>query len=160
MSTTINSIEITNLSYTKLREIMHNTPAKHLEEVPFGDYQLELDLVDEVYDYSEQAGYTRCYAAFVNGTYAGNMVIMASEMIHHRGNIQAITDSFYIAPEYRGTGAFKALLKHVEDDLRDNGIRFLTVGLNPNMPHFDKMKRLMICNNDYMSTEYSVTKEL
>ena len=56
MSTNINSIEVTNLKYSELRTLMNNTPAQHLKEVPFGDFQLELDLVDEVYEYSEQVG--------------------------------------------------------------------------------------------------------
>lgn len=138
---------------------MNKQPAKHLEEVPFGDYQLELDLVHEVYEYSEQVGYAKCYAAFVDGDYAGYMLIMASEMIHHRGTTQAITDSFYIAPAYRSTGAFKELLAHVESDLRDNGIRFLTLGLNPNTPHYNKMDG-MLSKLGYLTTEVSVTKEL
>lgn len=159
LSTTINSIEITNLSYTELRTIVNNQPAEHLEEVPFGNFQLELDLVDEVYDYAEQAGHCRCYAAFVDGDYAGYMVVMASEMIHHRDTIQAVTDSFYVAPSYRSTGVFKALLEYVESDLRSNGHRFLTVGLNPNMPNFIKMCGVMR-KDGYQHTEYSVTKEL
>ena len=138
---------------------MNNQPAKHLEEVPFGDYQLELDLVDEVYDYSEKAGLSRCYAAFVDGDYAGYMIVMASEMIHHKGTVQAVTDSFYIAPEYRSTGVFSALLKYVEQNLSKNNIRFFTVGLNPNMPHFTKMS-LGMYKKGYQHTEYSVTKEL
>ncbi len=159
MSTTINSIEITNLSYTKLRQIMNNQPAKHLEEVPFGDYQLELDLVDEVYDYSEKVGHCRCYAAFVDGDYAGYMIVMASEMIHHRGTTQAVTDSFYVAPAYRSSGTFIALLEHIEQDLKANSIRFLTLGLNPNMPHYSKLD-LKLSKLGYLTTEISVTKEL
>ena len=138
---------------------MNNQPAKHLEEVPFGDYQLELDLVHEVYDYSVKTGYCHCYAAFVDGDYAGYMVIMASEMIHHRGTLQAVTDSFYIAPAHRGACVFKSLLKYVEQDLRSNGIRFLTVGLNPNMSDFANMQRGMD-RHGYQHTEYLVTKEL
>lgn len=159
MSTTINSIEITNLSYTKLRQLMNKQPVQHLEEVPFGNFQLELNLIDEVYDYSEQAGYCRSYAAFVDEEYAGYMVVMASEMIHHRGNFRAVTDAFYIAPAYRSTGAFKALLTQVEQDLKANNIRFLTVGLNPNMGNFPKMKAFMEAGL-YQHTEYNVTKEL
>ncbi len=87
------------------------------------------------------------------------MLIMASEMIHHRGNTQAMTDSFYIAPAYRSTGAFTTLLAYVEQDLRDNGIRFLTVGLNPNMPHYNKID-YKLSELGYISTETSVTKEL
>lgn len=138
---------------------MNNNPVEHLEEVPFGDYQLELDLCDEVYDYSEQVGYCRCYAAFVDGEYAGYMLVMASEMIHHRGTVQAVTDSFYIAPAYRSTGVFQALLSYVEMDLHQNNVRFLTVGLNPNMPHYNKMDN-MLSKLGYLTTEVSVTKEL
>ena len=159
MSTTINSIEINSLSYIKLRELMNNQPAQHLEEVPFGNFQLELDLVDEVYNYAESVGHSKCYAAFVDGIYAGNMVVMASEMIHHRGTVQAVTDSFYIVPEYRSAGVFKALLKYVEQNLQKNNIRFLTVGLNPNMPQFEEMQGMM-CHLNYQHTEYAVTKEL
>ena len=159
MSTTINSIEVTSLKYNKLRTIMNNQPAKHLEEVPFGDYQLELDLVDEVYEYSEAIGYCRCYAVYVEGNYAGYMVVMASEMIHHRGTTHAVTDSFYIARKYRSTGAFKALLAHVEEDIKGNDIRFLTIGLNPNMPNYSKMDG-MLSKIGYITTEVSVTKEL
>ena len=159
MSTKINSIEVKNLKYTELRTLMNNTPAKHLAEVPFGDYQLELDLVDEVYEYSEAIGYCRCYAVYVEGNYAGYMLMMASEMIHHRGTTQAVTDSFYIAHEYRSTGAFKALLAHVEEDIKSNGIRFLTIGLNPNMPNYSKMDG-MLSKIGYITTEVSVSKEL
>ncbi len=159
MSTTINSICITSISYNKLRTIMNNQPVKHLSEVPFGDYQLELDLCDEVYDYTEQIGHCKCYAAFVDNEYAGYMIVMASEMIHHKDTMQAVTDSFYITPVFRSTGAFKALLDYVEQDLKANSIRFLTVGLNPNMPHYSRMDN-MLSKLGYITTEVSVTKEL
>jgi hypothetical protein len=138
---------------------VNNQPVDHLEEVPFGDFQLELDLCDDVYTYTEQAGHCKCYAAFVNGEYAGYMVIMASEMIHHKGNLRAVTDAFYIAPKYRSSKVFVTLLKKVEQDLKANNIRFLTIGLNPNMPHYSKMDG-MLSKIGYLTTEVSVTKEL
>ena len=159
MSRTINSIEINNLSYTKLRTLIHKHPAQHFKEVQFGNFQLELDLVDEVYDYSEQVGYCRSYIVHVDGNYAGYMVVMATEMLHHRGTTQALTDSFYIAPEYRSSGAFTSLLSYVEDDLRINGIRFLTLGLSSNTPHVDKIKQF-VHNKGYLCTEVLFTKEL
>ena len=159
LSTTINSIEVTNLSYKDLRLLMNNDPVHHLEEVPFGDFQLELDLVDEVYDYAEIVGHCRCYVVKVDGKYAGYMVLMASEMIHHRGQMQAVTDSFYITPAQRSGGAFKALIAYAEADLKSNNIRFLTIGLNPNMPHFSKTDG-MLSKLGYLTTEVSVTKEL
>jgi GNAT superfamily N-acetyltransferase len=138
---------------------MNNQPVQHLDEVPFGNFELKLDLCDDVYNYSVDTGYCHCYAAFVDGDYAGYMVVMASEMIHHKDTIQAVTDSFYIAPEYRSTGVFSALIYYVEQDLSKNNIRFFTIGLNPNMPHFDQMLTYM-GTKQYQHTEYLITKEL
>lgn len=159
MSTTTNSIEITNLSFQSLRTIMNNQPAEHLEEVPFGDFKLEIDLHEEVYIQAESTGHCKCYAAFVDNEYAGYMIIMASEMIHHKNIFQAVTDSFYITPAYRSKGVFQELLNKVEHDLKFNNIRFLTIGLNPNMPHYSKMDG-MLSKIGYLTTEVSVTKEL
>ncbi len=159
MSTTINSIEINSITCKKLRTIIHKQTLEHLEEVPFGDFKLDLELCGEVYDYSEQTGHCRAYIALVDGNYAGYMVIMAAEMIHHRGVIQAVTDSFYIVKEQRHTGLFMKLLSHIESDLKANNIRFLSVGLNPNMPHYSKMDN-MLNKIGYITTEVSVTKEL
>lgn len=138
---------------------MNKQPEEHLKEVPFGDYTLELNLCDEMYTYSEKIGHCKCYAAFVDNDYAGYMIIMASEMAHHKGTLQAVTDSFYITPAYRSSGVFKGLLEHVERDLKANNIRFLTVGLNPNMPNFIRLCGVMR-KAGYQHTEYSVTKEL
>ncbi len=159
MSTTINSIDINSISYQELITELHNTPVQHLEEVPFGDFELSIDLIHEAYNSAEATGYCRAYSARVKGNFAGYMLVMASEMLHHRGTVQAVTDSFYIHPVYRTSGVFKALLEHVEADLKSNGIRFLTVGLNPNMPHVDKVKNF-VHDLGYMHTEYLITKEL
>ena len=138
---------------------MNNQPAEHLKEVPFGDFNIELDLHVEVYIHGESTGHCKCYAAFVSNEYAGYMIIMASEMLHHKDIFQAVTDSFYITPAYRSAGVFRVLLDKVEHDLKHNNIRFLTVGLNPNMPHFSKMDN-MLSHVGYLTTEVSVTKEL
>ena len=159
MSTTINHLEITSISVKDIISIMNNQPAKHLAEVPFGNFNLNMDLMEDVYQSAQDAGYCRCYAAYVDDKYAGNMIIMATEMIHHRDQMQAVTDSFYISPEYRSSGIFSALIAYIEADLKANGIRFLTIGLNPNMPDFEAMKNY-IEHKQYQHTEYSVTKEL
>lgn len=159
MSTTNDLIEITNLSYLKLRTLLNKEPIKHLREVPFGNFDLDLCLCDETYQLAEEAGHLRCYAAFVDAKYAGYLIVMASEMIHHHRVMQAVTDSFYIAPAYRSTGAFTKLLEYVEADLKENNIRFFTVGLNVNMPHYSKMEN-MLNKIGYINTELAVTKEL
>ncbi len=158
LSRTINSITVNSLSFETLRQLMNNQPAEHLEEVPFGDFDLELNLCDDIYVSAEQAGLCKSYVVFVDGEYAGYMVVMAAEMIHHRDTMQAVTDSFYIAPAYRSVGAFSALLHAVEDDLKANNIRFFTIGMNPNMPDYEGMKNYI--ERQYKHTEYLVTKEL
>lgn len=159
MSRTINSIEINSISYENLITIIDKTPVNHLEEVPFGNYQMTLDLVHEVYTSTEALGYTKCYIVYVKGNFAGYMLIMASEMSHYRDVIQATTDSFYVKPEYRSSGVFAELLSYVEKDLLDNNIRFLTLGINPNMPHVDRVHKFV---NDlgYVPTSTTMTKEL
>ncbi len=159
MSSNKSFIEINIISYQELRTLMNTDAEQHLREVPFGNFQLELDLCDEVYTTSEQAGYCRCYVVFADMIYAGYMVVMATEMVHHRGQLQAVTDSFYIKPEYRSSGAFTTLLTYVEDNLCSNDIRFLTLGINPSMPHVDKMQKC-VQDRGYMHTELSMTKEL
>ena len=159
MSRTINSIEVNVISCKEAITLIQEDTLRHLEEVPFGNFQLELDLNLEVYQYSEDTGHSKNYVVHVNGNYAGYMIIMAADMLHHKGTVQATTDSFYIVPEYRSSGAFGELLRYIEQDLRENNIRFLTIGLNPNMPHYDQMK-LAMAHIGYTPTEYSVTKEL
>lgn len=138
---------------------MKTAPVDHLKEVPFGNFNLELNLCTDTYVHSEATGHARYYVAFVGNEFAGYMTIMASEMLHHRGVMQAVTDSFYVVPAFRSSGTFNKLLTDIENDLVYCGIRFLTIGLNPNMPHFDSM-RGALCHKDYLDTEVSVTKEL
>jgi len=159
MSRTINSIEINSISYENLITIIDKTPVNHLEEVPFGNYQLELDLVHSTYISAEQTGYSRCYIALADGEYAGYMIVMATEMLHHKGNMQAVTDSFYVKPEFRSSGIFAELLGYVERDLIANSIRFLTIGINPNMPYVYKVHKF-VHTRGYMHTETLMTKEL
>ena len=159
MSTTINSIEVESLSYERLRLLMDNDPTLHLEEVPFGSYQLELDLCHEVYSSVQELGYLQCYAVYVNKEYAGYMVVGASEMMHYKGHIRGIADSYYIKPEYRSSGAFSKLLFEVEISLKRNNIEYLTLGMNPLMPHYVNMMEY-VGKLGYQTTEILMTKEL
>jgi GNAT superfamily N-acetyltransferase len=148
---------VTKVNHPEVMRLINNLPEDHWDEVPFGSFQLELDLVDEVYEYSEQSGYARFYVSMIDTTCVGYMILLASEMLHHRGVIQATTDCFYVAPEYRESSVFKELLEYVENDLRAEGIRFLTVGLNPNFP--SKLDKYL-STQGYEVTEVSMTKEV
>jgi GNAT superfamily N-acetyltransferase len=159
LSNSISNIEVDTISFEDLLSVFDSMPKEHLEEVPFGNFQLELNLVEEVYTYSEQVGYGRYYAAFVGDDFAGYVTLMASEMLHHRGVMQAVVDVFYVAPAYRSGGVFTKLITYVEQDLKLAGIRFLTVGVNPNMPHKEKVVAYLSAQG-YITTEISMTKEV
>lgn len=159
MSRTINLIEVESLSYDKLRLLMDKDPELHLDEVPFGNYQLELDLCHDVYSYTQELGYLQCYAVYVDKAYAGYMVVSASEMMHYRGHIRGVADSFYIKPEYRNSGAFSKLLSEVEQSLQRNNIEYLTLGMNPNMPNIKQTMRY-VESKGYITTDVLMTKEL
>ena len=159
MSSSFASINVERTEFKDIINLMEDSPAKHLEEVPFGNFQLELDLCDEVYEYSESVGYIRGYTVWVHDECAGYMIVVASEMLHHKGQTQAITDSFYISPKFRSGGTFTKLMEYVEQDLAKEGIRFLTVGANPNMPNSEDFVQFLR-DHEYITTEVSLTKEL
>lgn len=138
---------------------MDKDPELHLDEVPFGNYQLELDLCHDVYSYTQELGYLQCYAVYVDKAYAGYMVVSASEMMHYRGHIRGVADSFYIKPEYRNSGAFSKLLSEVEQSLQRNNIEYLTLGMNPNMPNIKQTMRY-VESKGYITTDVLMTKEL
>jgi len=159
VSNSMNKYIITSVNYSVLMETLNSVQHKHWEEVPFGNFQLELDLCDEVYAFSEQQGYARFYVIHHEGVFVGYMSVVAAEMLHHKDTVNAITDSFYIVPEHRSAGAFKALLEHVEQDIHNEGNRFFTVGINPNMPNPTEMQAYLV-QLGYIATEISMTKEV
>ncbi len=145
------------VTYRELLEAMQGSTQDHWNEVPFGNYNLTLDLNDNIYENAERGGHARFYVAYVGRNAVAYMSIFASEMSQHKGIMCAVTDSYYVVPEYRKDGIFGKLLTFVEQDIKSLGIRFLTIGHNPQ--YKGKTPDLLL-SEGYSVTEIAYTKEV
>ncbi len=146
------------VSYAQAHKEMSEAMKAHWEEVPFGPYHMPLNLNHEAYVRFEREGYARFYLVHDDsGKAIAYMSVFANDMIQHKGEIQAITDAFYVAPDYRKSGVFGKLLKFVEQDLKDSGIRFFSVGSNP---MYKGKTEQFLEHVGYCKTEVVFTKEL
>ncbi len=150
-------MKIEQVSYAQAYEEMHEEMYAHYDEVPFGPYDMHLDLDHESYMLAEDEGYARFYLIHDEGKAIGYLSVLASPMIQHKGELQAVTDAFYVAPDYRKGGVFGKLLEFVEQDLKACGIRFLSVGISP---LHDDRTRQFLDHVGYCTTEIHYTKEL
>jgi len=150
-------MRIEQVPYEKLYEEMHEETQAHWEEVPFGPYHMPLNLDHETYMAGEAEGYARFYLVYIEDKAVAYLSVFASPMIQHKGELQAVTDSFYVSPDYRKGGVFGKLLEFVEQDLKACGIRFFTVSTNP---MYKGKTEQFLDHVGYCKTEVNYTKEL
>lgn len=150
-------MRIEQVSYEKMYNEMHEQMEAHYKEVPFGTYGLSLNLDHEAYMVAEDEGFARFYLVYIEDKAVAYLSMLAAPMTQHKGQLQAATDSFYVAPDYRNGGVFGKLLEFVEQDLKACGIRFLSVGISP--LHDDRTKSFLD-RVGYCTTEIHYTKEL
>lgn len=151
-------MNIKKASFTECYDAMYQDMLAHWDEVPFGNFNLELDLDTEKYLESEAAGYARYYLVRNDsGKAIAYMSVFASPMFQHKGVMCAVTDAFYVAPDYRDSGVFADLLKFVEKDLTSCGIDYFSVVHNP---MYKGRTDLFLESIGYCKTEISFTKEL
>ena len=148
---------IDTVTYQEALICMRANMSDHWQEVPFGEYNLTLDLHDAIYENAERDGHARFYVAFMGRDPVAYMSIFASEMPQHKGVLNAVTDSYYVVPEYRKSGIFGKLLEFVEQDVKSLGIRFLTIGHNP---QYKGKTPELLESVGYSITEVAYTKEV
>ena len=150
-------MRIEQVTYTQAYNEMHEAMEAHWKEVPFGPYHMPLNLDHESYMAAEEEGYARFYLVYVEDKAVAYMSVFATPMIQHKGELQAVTDAFYVAPDYRKRSVFGRLLMFVEQDLKAQGIRFFTVGTNP---MYKGKTEQFLDHVGYCKTEVHYTKEL
>ncbi len=150
-------MRIEQVPYAQAYDEMHEEMVAHWEEVPFGPYHMPLNLDHEKYMAGEDEGYARFYLVYVEDKAVAYMSVFAAPMIQHKGETQAVTDAFYVAPDYRKGGVFGKLLEFVEQDLKACRIRFFTVGTNP---MYKGKTEQFLDHVGYCKTEVNYTKEL
>ncbi len=144
------------VSFSSVYEEAIPLTVKHWEEVPFGTWaDLGIDVNTENYLLAEEEGYLRTLVVRDEGKIVGYLVLMTSEMNHHKGICQACTDVVYVDPEYRSKGVAKILFEAAEKLCKENGITFFSIGVNPNLD-FSSMLEAM----DAILTEKTYTWRL
>jgi len=81
----------------------------------------------EIYAAMEKAGILFTFDARVDGRLVGFIMVLAVNLPHYCHVTSAVTESFFVAPEDRGTGAGLRLLKAGEDKAREVGAPGLLV---------------------------------
>ena len=110
----------------------------------------EIDLQEDVYIRLERAGTMATLAAYVGGEMVGFISILVS-VIPHYGVPVAASESFFVAPEHRSTGAGMLLLKRAEGLAMSMG----AVGLMVSAPVGRSLDKVLSRSSyDPMSTIY------
>ncbi len=116
----------------------------HYDEVPMGSRRFELDIDFDLYYQLEESGHLKVYLMKDEAMhYAGYLVVVATPLPHHKGKLLAITDSFYILPAYRRSGAMKSLITHAKADLEAHGIDQFNITANANFKGADAMAKAL-----------------
>ncbi len=153
-----NNMRIEQVTYDTANRAMCAEMCDHWDEVPFGPFDMDLELDHASYLLAEEQDYARFYLVYDDSDKAiAYMSVFANEMIQHKGTIQAVTDAFYVAPDYRKSGVFGKLVEFVEQDLKAYGIRFFTIGTNP---MYKGKTEQYLDHIGYCKTEVLYTKEL
>ena len=150
-------MRIEKVPYSVAYNEMHEAMEAHWKEVPFGPYHMPLNLNHETYQAAGQAGHALFYLVYVEDKPVAYMSVFANDMIQHKGEVQAVTDAFYVAPDYRNGGVFGKLVEFVEQDLKAYGIRFFSIGINP---MYKGKTEQFLDHVGYCKTEVLFTKEL
>lgn len=74
----------------------------------------------EIYAFLEQAGAMHVLAAFESGRLVGVLVLLVSTNPHYSVPL-AVTESWFVAPAYRSTGAGLELYRRAKDKARELG---------------------------------------
>lgn len=150
-------MKIEKVSYVTAHTAMHKAMEDHWNEVPFGPFHMPLSLDHDAYMVAEDEGFALFYLVHIDNKPVAYMSVLASEMTQHKGVMQAVTDAFYVSPDYRKGGVFGKLLTFVEQDLKDYDIRFFTVGTNV---MYKGDTGPLLTSVGYSKTEVLYTKEL
>ena len=76
----------------------------------------------------EDMGMWRTYTSRTDeGELVGLICVIVQNLLHSKGNYHAMTDVSYVKPEHRGN--FKTLLSLVEQDLKEEGVKWFSFTL-------------------------------
>ncbi len=150
-------MEIKVVSFDTLCETMGQEMLHHWEEVGFKEGNLDLDLDIEIYHQAEQTGHARFYMVYQDDIAIGYASVLSSHMIQHKEQHQAVTDSYYVVPKYRGQGVFPKLVDYIEEDCRKCGISYFAIAFPPER---SKATSKLLERKGYFKREITYSKYL
>ena len=153
------TITVTEVPVPEALDIVAEMADDHWSEVPFGQWQMELDLDTPKYHTLYDNGISRCLVAYDGEVPVGYISLLSDTMLQHADYVQCVTDAFYVDPAYRQRGVFQALLIAAEEFCRGCGIDYLSFGVNPTFPDW-KQVQLYLAQHDFHFTELTMTKRL
>jgi GNAT superfamily N-acetyltransferase len=106
----------------------------HWEEVPFGKWpEIGLAVNVDTYLLAEQLGNLLTVTARnEEGGLIGYLLLLGCEMNHHKGHWHCTSDVVYVEPVLRGEGIFDRMLEKAREICEQQGVTFLSIGVNPN----------------------------
>lgn len=155
----MSNIVIKQLFLREMKDYIEQMTQEHWDEVPFGDFDLDLDVEWDTFISLDGQGLACCLFAFDDDKPVGYLVLLCSGMMHHKGTTQAVTDVFYVDPAYRSSGVFQQLLDEAKRQCAQGGIRFFSVNVNPQFVGYENLLA-WLQQTGYQCTEISMTTEV
>jgi len=93
----------------------------HKESGVFPD-KIDLNVLDDFYEWSSENGNVRFHIARDDGKVVGYTVTFIGNHPHYQDKVFATNDVLYITPDYRKTSVAKDLIEFVEKDMKDTGV--------------------------------------
>lgn len=107
----------------------------------FDDIDFDLDI--ESYIKLDEAGVLRLYTArSVEGFLIGYCIHHVSNHLHFCKSLQAIQDSIFILPQYRGRGLGSSFINWIDDELKGEGVEAVYHFVNRKCEYSKSLKAL------------------
>ena len=115
--------------YQDIAEELTSIFSSHYEEVESLSDEIPLDVNHLAYFAIEDEGGLLLAVARHNGEIIGYILNFVSYSLHNMTTLMSANDALYVHPDYRGSGVFKELLAKMEDELKQMGVKYLTISI-------------------------------
>jgi GNAT superfamily N-acetyltransferase len=101
---------------------------QHWEELALDKENVPLDPDWTRYERMDAAGQITMVTLRAGGHLVGYCCMIVTPELHYRTTLSAVSDVFWIAPEYRGRGGGTRLFRAVEAELKRRGVKRIYCG--------------------------------
>lgn len=127
---------------------------KHWHEIALGHDKVPLDIGRDKYQAMCDAGVLHIVTARDDGVLVGYHIAIISGHLHYIGTLHAITDVYFVLPEYRKGFTGIRLFKFVEVVMRSLGVKKLVTGTKLHLDIGRVLQRLGYAATETVYTKY------